>query len=658
MAAEQSDRNGWRVASGLLRLASASALASVGILALAAEERVRTWKDASGQFEIKAFFVSEENGTVTLKQEDGEILEIELDQLSMLDKNFINSQKAKAANPFKAKGSAPAAKSPFRGKGATPARTTPRNTPADNASEDVAEASPAGSEISVDWSAAQLIQNVDESHWDQIKIEAAPAAGALKAAQLPKKRDFFEKLTGFVRSGTTAVVSYKLESRGGGDKTISVRLVTVDLQSGRRTGEVTIEGDFALLDIAPSGALLMKKDTWGFGNQEQIEIWTVAGKTVDRQVACTPFGDENGPGRDVRWAAFIDDSKVVVLSGGGKLGAFDVSTGAADYLASFTNQTAVALSPDRKYLAVCAGPTIQILDANSGEALAGLTAENVAFPALAFSPDGQRLCLQGSDRVTSWNLTDGSLYRDVVLTGLNFVATIPPVCPTAEHVLVGGSILIDLDRYVRLWTFNGAEAAAAAGDAALFCVGSHSEAGAIVPTKLPHEGAKKTLEAAMKDPNFFIVKPGMAVRIDVAGVPDAAQQQRVRESLAKNAAASGLMVAENAPITLTASVTNGGNDELTFRSFGFGFGEKTVTVTKWVSAVKMIVNGQSAFETSMVAVPHFINRTEDESIEQAVRKANVPNYQFFQSVGIPGYVMKPTGGQTLGASQITASGIR
>ena len=83
-----------------------------GLLALstgrawAQSSELRTW--TSGQYKVQAKFVSVANGTVTLQQSDGEVLEIELDKLSAADRKYVADQEQKAASsPFKKKAASP-----------------------------------------------------------------------------------------------------------------------------------------------------------------------------------------------------------------------------------------------------------------------------------------------------------------------------------------------------------------------------------------------------------------------------------------------------------------------------------------------------------------------------------------------------------------------
>src|SRR4051812_43529194 len=69
--------------------------------ALAADQR--TWTDSTGKFTIKAKFVSLADGKVTLEQEDGSKVEIELTKLSAADQKVAQDLAKGDDNPFKTK---------------------------------------------------------------------------------------------------------------------------------------------------------------------------------------------------------------------------------------------------------------------------------------------------------------------------------------------------------------------------------------------------------------------------------------------------------------------------------------------------------------------------------------------------------------------------
>ncbi len=56
-------------------------------------EAVRTWKDATGKFSVKARFASYGNGVVTLEREDGKRIKVPLAKLSSADKEWIDAER-------------------------------------------------------------------------------------------------------------------------------------------------------------------------------------------------------------------------------------------------------------------------------------------------------------------------------------------------------------------------------------------------------------------------------------------------------------------------------------------------------------------------------------------------------------------------------------
>src|SRR5262249_53415418 len=88
----------------------AIAICFVALLSAASAAEFRNWSDASGKFSVKAKYVSLSDGKVTLEQEDGSSLEIELAKLSAADQKYVNDLRAAGDNPFKK------TESPFKSK--------------------------------------------------------------------------------------------------------------------------------------------------------------------------------------------------------------------------------------------------------------------------------------------------------------------------------------------------------------------------------------------------------------------------------------------------------------------------------------------------------------------------------------------------------------
>ena len=65
-----------------------------------AEPEFRTWRDATGTYEVEASFVSYEDQKVTLKRKDGKTVQVPVSKLSKEDRAYLEKLTAKPANPF------------------------------------------------------------------------------------------------------------------------------------------------------------------------------------------------------------------------------------------------------------------------------------------------------------------------------------------------------------------------------------------------------------------------------------------------------------------------------------------------------------------------------------------------------------------------------
>lgn len=200
------------------------------------------------------------------------------------------------------------------------------------------------------------------------------------------------------------------------------------------------------------------------------------------------------------------------------------------------------------------------------------------------------------------------------------------------------------------------------GGTCWFLVSSHEAPGALVPAALPHAAARAQIEKAMQSPDFFIVKPGSAVRLNVAGLPDAGERDKAQAALAKALEANGCQVAPNATIELVATVETGKRAELSYRGMGgpFGGGSGTYNFQEYATRLKFVFQGQTLWEIVGSNNPGFmISLKEGETVAQFLQARERPNYAFFSSAQLPRMVQKPSaGGQTFGTSQLSVAGLQ
>jgi hypothetical protein len=212
---------------------------------------------------------------------------------------------------------------------------------------------------------------------------------------------------------------------------------------------------------------------------------------------------------------------------------------------------------------------------------------------------------------------------------------------------------------VKLWHYQGVERASRVGSTTILLVESGQQAaGAIVAAQLPHPPAKAALAKALADPTFFVLKAGASARINVDALTDPSRKSAVLNALTEKLTAIGAKVVPGATLELVASTEAGKQREITYRTIGRGFGSNTYKVQEYISRVKFVYQGKTAWETSTMNIPMFISLRNGQSMEAYLKEQEKPNYDFFSRVELPKLLTRPTGAATLGSSRVTSSGVR
>ncbi len=601
---------------------------------------LRTWKDGSGKFSIKAKFVSIENGTLTLAREDGEEVEIELKKLSPADQKYVADLEKDKDNPFKSSRS-----DPFKTKKPGMAGSKPGSS----------EARP----VNADWSDARMLTLAPEKGDWAVTVGSPPEAPAFKArgVGIPTKTNFFERIKGMVASadGKHAAVGYNTDE----PRPLGVtRLVMVDLEKGKTVGSATSPGLLAPLALSDDGTqVLMKRDEFGFGKSDRLEVWSVNGSAITKGISFFPYDDAQNGDRDIKWAACLPGDRALTLSNKGKLVLWNLASAKAVYSLVIQDGTTPGLSPDRKLLAFTTGKELGILDIEAGAVLGLKEAANTPFAALAFSPSGQKFAVVAMDKLWAFDTATGAMKTEMLLTGTYTNNELQ--WTDEDHVLVGHQFLLDLPNQVKLWHYQGAERASAIGSTTLFLLqNNHQSPGALIAAQLPQPAVKTVLTRAMADPNFFVLKAGSTVRVSVNGLSDAGQQGPVADALAAKLGAIGARIGQETPLELVATTEVGKQREISYRTIGRGFGVRTYKVQEYISRVKFVYQGKVAWESSSYNIPHFVSLKEGQTMEAYLKEQEKPNYDFFKRVELPKLLQRPTGTPTLGSSQVSLTGVR
>ncbi|MGQ9915480.1 MAG: WD40 repeat domain-containing protein [Thermogutta sp.] len=510
----------------------------------------------------------------------------------------------------------------------------------------------------MDWSRVPTLAiPEDDGVWEYRPGAPVPAV-AERTVPLPPKRDFFEKINGSAINSAAmqGVVSYVLDRPGEGDS--DSRLVTWDMRAGHVLGTFSRPGKWAVLALDDEGGkVLVRSDEFGFGKQNLLELWVLRDGECVPIASWRPHPEAWAGNGDLKWAAFLDAETFATCSGGGNL----VLWNAADCrpLVQVTIQSGCipALSEDRAWLAFAVGDRLCLLDTAQREITAARSfPRKPDAPFFAFDASGRKLACADRSGVMIWDLTDGRVEAEFAPAGIPVGG--PIAMPDEDFVLLHRRTLVSVRTQVNVWEYTGTEAAETLGGVTFLITGGMNGPGVVVAAKLPHESARQALEKALTQPDLFVFRKGVSVRLDVSAIPPA-EQARVRDALTKKLAAQDIRVVPDAPVTVAAGVDPPKHKEVSYHMHG------DYKVTEHAAWVRIRYESQDLWQSRGTNIPLFVILKKGENLEGVLReRSKRPDYSFFENVTLPQYLQKPQGNapgrptaiRTLGVSQIAAGG--
>ncbi|QDT33612.1 SHD1 domain-containing protein [Thalassoglobus polymorphus] len=609
--------------------------------AVADADDARTWSDATGRFKIEAKLVSQKDGKVKLERTDGKSVEIDITKLSEADQKYL---KELELNPFKT--------TDDDGKGAMPAKkegmSAKKETRSGNGS-----ANP-GATQNVDWGGSSEVDISSYGNgWDVSPVVPEELDYVPKAVSLPKRVDFFEKLQGVViHPKARRVVAGYMWNFGVKNKAPQTRLVLSDLNTGRERGEGVVYAEMAPLALHPDGELLLMKNLKR--GSPNLELWRMPNNHISRERTFAPIREGSFGRPEVQYARFLDENSFVLKDSSGLVSIWDLSTLQPVCHFSIDSNCRPALSADGSMLAFYKDERIGLFGTKSHEVIAiQKTPRRLNFTNFAFSPSGERLACTAFDALLVWELETGEIYRDFVLEGIVLNSGVE--YSHDNFVLLGKRYLVELESMIKLWDYHGAENVQAIDGTTYFSVSPQNSPGAIMPTLLPHEGAREALNAALNEPDLFVFREGVNVQLDTSQIPGS-HQAKVEASLRNKLSELDITVDDSAPVTLKAAVSGPKQKEMTYTRSG------SYTVQIYTTTVELIYQGKSIWKKTGTNIPHFVRIQSNQNLGDILSKASKqPAYQFYDNLALPKFVQKPVGdaklnaapgGQTIGSSKV------
>jgi len=462
----------------------------------------------------------------------------------------------------------------------------------------------------------------------------------------------------FVARGEGVAIIGQLSGRSAFDSTL--RVERVNLATGGSMGTYELGSSVALVDVSPDGkSVLVRSDKIQRGSKDRLEVWSLEGEKAKRTLVFYPYADADIWKRDVSGARFVDGGHIATV-GADKLVLWDVATGKGVYQAGVSAGTKLGLSPGGRYLVVEKGDMAVLVEALTGKPAGELTLEGMKGAVYGFSASGKQLAAWGNKAVRVWDLGTGKLYREFSLSfgsegeGL-WGAERSVVIPKEGYGLVDGQYLLDFEKRVLLWHYEGGSEGALAAGRVWMAKNDKVRGPELMGMETPNTeviaaGAKVNAD------DLLLLKPGAKVALVVNVGGDQAERDQAIAGLKKHIDEAGLVLDDTSPIKIVATTEAGKTTERTYRAFGapMGQGETKVNVTQQRTILRIEVDGKAAWETGTLvdAGVGMLSLKQGQTVEQAIAEQSKPNVLFLGTVRIPRYLAKPKDPAWLGSSKV------
>jgi hypothetical protein len=667
------------------------------------EKPIRKWSDRTGKFSVDARFYHLKGDRVALVKTDGKLIEVPLAKLSEEDAKYVRELTDPIdENPFTNVPAAIATADDGSPEGSEPTEST---------ESAAAPSAPTNGAKKANWRQVKAVRPQKFAKWSfkpsggEVKAPAADAANVeVELQDIPGSDKFFEKVLGVyvAQDGSRAIVA---RQKGAVSHNEPQFLELVDAGYGKSQGLVKMPAKTVMLDVSPADGLVMfRSEGQGFGNENVLTIAKLEGDQLTTVKQWTPYDHEDWePNRDITNAWFLGAGRVMTMNRSGQaLTVWDV-----DATKALTNipvgrgmQLQIALSPDRKLLAIVMKEGIAIIDLNVGQHVATIPTEGERLTRLAIRGDNSRLAALSNDGASVWDLATGEKVQDMFNTAVHWGSDLNWA---GDFLLVGNQHLFDVGRRILLWEYQGAphsDKSAAMQGGRLWVVPDlkRERAAVLTSSPMPHVGAIEEAQKLPPGDALLCVKPGDAVAIEVdidPGVvltddiqkvlaakiqakgqdggdgkvvmlnPGRAQGDVIRELLAVGLEAAGLKVVDKADLVVKAvckpqpQQTIKINTDNRWPRRAEDIVERTIT--PHASFLEMTLKGEILWKRGYVAQPHMtIWLEEGESLDQALERLTKPNLTIFTHAKFSGHVARPGKATANGAyevSQFTTSGI-
>ena len=618
-------------------------LQSVGL----AQEQTRTWKDSAGKYSIEAKLIDLQSDAVRLQKTNGDTISVPLAKLSAEDQAYIKSivdskttKPKETANPFETTDliKIEAVQATFSLQTIKP-------------SQDIQD-------LPGDGETRLLPKSTD---CEPLTPDPAPPIPNLKATlSMLAATDPYDDLSELVTlNSKQALVAISIGRRVSGQpKPPSGKLLVGQLPKGPFTLVSDGAEAIRIFDHKESTGqtlLVSNIDELKRGGELVVMDGLATGKPVELYRRRLPGIEKPGFKPQVKQAKLLGaDLALVVVDSA--VYCWNLKSCQLIYRTdkSLKGISQVTISANGKYLAVPQSGGFSLLEAATGEDLGFVDAGTSSGAALSFHPDGRRIGYCSGNTWGVWDIVEARKISSGVVTeflGEELVGWVGN-----DLLLTTAGNLLDTKSEMLFWFYYvGATESRMLWNNWLICV-TKNQGLKLTVLPIPDKKAQTAYGKLDQQKSSMITAPGTEVRIEIEST-EPVDKDALTEALTTSIERAGWIVKPTSKLAVVAKIGRGKPYTLQYSSSPIGGTGKdkqleNVNINPF-TAVLEIRSGKNVLWTRNTEnfAPPMIFLRGDETVQEAVKKYERPQPEFFSSLQIPPRIPKPEIARGLGSSR-------
>ena len=645
----------------------------------ATSAELQEWTDRTGQFTLRAEFVEvKDDKIVILKDEDGDTIEIELDELDVESKMAAQKAQIQAnrKSPFKKSGKS----SPFKKsrKGSDePQGDMKEDAGSRNRSTSTPRPRPTGpaKTFTITKAGRPLEAGAGNMFGSSSKSWKVEPDGHIFDNDMPENGLRFTlpnihyRYNGLAMAldGSAAVATWQNPFGNRDDNQPGAAACVFNIADGQKGEKFPVQQKSFPVAVENGGGAVLFRTIPARGKPHELVFASIGGSDAKPIWTCVPFGESEDAGKQsISWAALLPNGNVAVAHHSEAFRVFNPETEKALFDAKIPRQAVPAISPGGNQIALSNGGTVTVYDTDSFNVLGSVALPNERIgQRICFSSDGTEIAVAGGGQMAVIDAATGKIKTQGIGVTTSWIER--PFDQPGTFVHAGGSLylvhnqLVDTVSRMHVWTYNGLNSAAALGDKTflMFDVAPPGQRGGLgIAGNLPHPPARELFDKFSSRDDLYAFKPGDAIKIDTAGVP-ANERQKVLDAFGRWAAGNNIRIDDSAKAVLRLSTKSGKPVEQEYRSFGFrsGGGTEKASFTPTLGVGTLSVDGRQVWTGEAGLTDTFLPFMIHKKVSEVVADAKKMHYERYVGVAPPQYVFDPAVVKTpLGTSTVGMRG--